>query len=444
MGITEYANICKTKYTNRESVIGEDRVWREILEGKRRGASAIDCTNNTLFNRCLMIRQEFVGKMRLHLYEETDKGKQEIIYNKKNERYRDVLRVIKVKPNPIQQVNEFNSALERDRILYGNSFAFIERREKREKGYTVAFPIQNIWHLSAKHVKIRYIGSPIMNNGYWYYIYTDPYSGKQYSIDKEYIAHFKLVSDGNLISPSIYDLLKTTITDANEAERFEGELIRNGLTAKLLLQYDPSLSTDSIKMIQEKMAEVGVNGLISKTRGFGYLPAGMNPVPINPSLVDSQFIELKKFKKLDIASMMGVTPTMINDYQNSKYATSEAEQNSFLQNTGMFTVKTYEDGLEDKIFTEQERLEGKTLEFNVDATLRLDAKTKSEIVNSLRTNGIYATNEARKLYNLYKIDSKVCDIPCVNGTYIPVTELGKQYGIDMKEREEEKRDGEND
>ena len=63
--------------------------------------------------------------------------------------------------------------------------------------------------------------------------------------------------------------------------------------------------------------------------------------------------------------------------------------------------------------------------FNEKAILRTDSKTQMENLAKAVNNGIYKPNEARDYLDLPA--EKGGDILMVNGNYIPITDVGKQY-----------------
>ena len=70
-------------------------------------------------------------------------------------------------------------------------------------------------------------------------------------------------------------------------------------------------------------------------------------------------------------------------------------------------------------------LEGYYYKFNEKVILRTDSKTQAEIMSKYVNNGIYTPNEARGHLDMHKIDG--ADKLIVNGNYIPIDIVGKQY-----------------
>ena len=92
-----------------------------------------------------------------------------------------------------------------------------------------------------------------------------------------------------------------------------------------------------------------------------------------------------------------------------------------------YHLKAYEEEINYKILTEQQLKDGYWYRFNEKAILRTDAKTQSDILTGYIQNGIYTPNEARDLLQLPFAEGGNQLI--VNGNFIPLTDVGKQYGI---------------
>ena len=151
----------------------------------------------------------------------------------------------------------------------------------------------------------------------------------------------------------------------------------------------------------------------------------MKLVPLDIKLTDSQFFELKKFNALQIAGALGIKPNQINDYEKSSYANSEMQQLSFYVDTMLFILKQYEEELNYKLLSKKEIEEGLFFKFNEKVILRTDSKTQIEALSKAVNNGIYTPNEAREY--LDKPSKEGGDKLVMNGNYIPITDVGKQY-----------------
>ena len=155
------------------------------------------------------------------------------------------------------------------------------------------------------------------------------------------------------------------------------------------------------------------------------VPIGLTLTPLNMSLTDAQFFELRKYSALQIAGAFGIKPNQINDYEKSSYANSETQQLAFLVDTMSYRLKNYEEEINGKVLLPSE-IEGQNFyKFNEKAILRTDSKTQMENLAKAVNNGIYTPNEAREYLDVPSEEGG--DRLMVNGNYIPITDVGKQY-----------------
>lgn len=156
------------------------------------------------------------------------------------------------------------------------------------------------------------------------------------------------------------------------------------------------------------------------------VPIGLTLTPLNMSMTDAQFFELRKYSALQIAGAFGIKPNQINNYEKSSYANSETQQLAFLVDTMSYRLKNYEEEINGKILLPYEIQNQYFYKFNEKAILRTDSKTQMENLAKAVNNGIYKPNEAREYLDLPAEEGG--DQLMVNGNYIPITDIGKQYG----------------
>ena len=149
------------------------------------------------------------------------------------------------------------------------------------------------------------------------------------------------------------------------------------------------------------------------------------PIPLNIKLADNQFIDVKKYSALQIASAFGIKPYQIGDYEKSSYSSAEAQQLSFYIDTMLYIIKQYEEEISYKLLDDEEETEGYHFKFNVAVILRADQKTQVETLSKGVSNFIYTPNEARAFLDLEAKEGG--DRLLGNGASIPVEYTGAQY-----------------
>lgn len=367
---------------------------------------------------CLKMLSETLGKMPIKLYQRTEKG---VLKAKIND---DVYKLLKVRPNPYMTPSIFWATVENNRNHYGNAYVYIRKEFNRQK-YGGNLKVKDLWIMPSDCVQPIIDDKGIFGNkdSLWY-IYTDKYSGEQYVFNSLEVLHFKTsFSFDGILGKPVREILKYTLEGSVESQNFINNLYKNGLTAKATLEY-----TGDLDKAKEDKLIAGIEKFANGSNNAGKIipiPLGMKITPLNIKLTDSQFYELKKYSALQIAGAFGIKPNQINNYEKSSYRNSEMQQISFYVDTELFILKQYEEELNFKLLSNYAIEQGFYYKFNEKVILRTDSKTQMDILSKGVNNGIYAPDEAREELDLPHKEGGEQLI--VNGNYIPLTEVGKQY-----------------
>lgn len=380
-----------------------------------------DALSEATYFACMKVLSEGVGKLPLKLQRYTDKnGVQQI-------RDHDLYNILATRPNPYMTSTTFWSTLEFNRNHDGNAYALISGAGSKMQLWILPSDKVSIWYDDAKLIdKIPDI----------YYIYT--VGGKRHVFSSEQVLHFKSSNtlDG-VTGISVRDQLAMTIEGNAKAQELVNKMYDSGFTAKAVLQYTGSLNDENVKKFVKgiesyakgKIENEGIENIIP-------IPLGATLTPLNVKLTDNQFIEVKQYSALQIASAFGIKPYQIGDYTKASYASAEAQQLSFYIDTLLYIIKQYEEELAYKLLSEKEIKEGYHFKFNIAVMLRADHKTQIETLSKAVNSFIYTPNEARNLLDKEDVDGG--DQLLGNGASIPIQYAGLQYVDSLDENEKGK------
>lgn len=198
---------------------------------------------------------------------------------------------------------------------------------------------------------------------------------------------------------------RVSLNTAIRANRYLNDLFANGLTNKLVVQLASDIQNEEALIeIQDKFNRMFTN----KGRVFT-VPAMYKVAPLNLSLADSQFAELKKLGKQEIAIAMGVPLSKLGIKQETAKS-NEQDNLDFLTDTLQIIFTKLEKEMNYKIFIKENREKFKIV-FNVGSMLRLDAKTQAEVITTYTKNGIYTLNYAKGLMGVPLLDEDVTVFP---------------------------------
>ena len=372
---------------------------------------------------CMKVLSEAIGKLPLKLLRYNENHGVETARN------HPLYYVLHDRPNPYMTASTFWSTVEYNRNHYGNAYVWI-------KG---AGADTTLWILPSSDVTVWYDDAKILaDQPDIYYLYSA--GGSNYRFGSEEILHFKSSNtlDG-IVGVSVSEQLEMTINGASKSQSMLNKLYDSGFTAKAVLNYTGSLNDANVKELVKmteaygkgKLRDEGIENIIP-------IPLGFNLTPLNLKLADSQFIEIKQYTALQIASAFGIKPYQIGDYTKSSYASAEAQQLSFYVDTLLYIIKQYEEELTYKLLSRDDVDKGYHFKFNVSVILRADLATQINTLSTGVANFIYTPNEARSMLDLEAKPGG--DKLLGNGSSIPVELTGSQY-TQKKETEENSKEG---
>lgn len=384
--------------------------WQNLAAWLGIADTSEDALSEATYFACMKVLSEAIGKLPLKLLKHTDRDG--VI----SARDHPLWRVVHDRPNPYMTSTVFWSTVEFNRNHYGNAYAWIEGAGNNTR----------LWILPSNDVEVWYDDARILADvPDIYYLYSGP--SKLYYFGSEEILHFKGSNTLNgLVGISVQDQLKTTIKAGVKSQQLLNDMYDSGFTAKAVLQYTGSLSDDNAKAFVKgienyakgKLKAEGIENIIP-------IPIGSTLTPLNVKLADNQFIEVKQYTALQIASAFGIKPYQIGDYTKSSYASAEAQQLSFYVDTLLYIVKQYEEEITYKLLSDQDIRDGLYFKFNIDVILRADFATKINTLSTAVNSFLMTPNEARGKLDLERKDGG--DRLLGNGASIPVEYTGSQY-----------------
>ncbi len=376
------------------------------ISDRTKGDALLEAT----YFSCMKVLSECMGKMPLKLMRHTEETG---TLSQRDHRY---FRVLLKRPNDYMNASTFWGMMELWRNHYGNAYAWIDERDP-------AHP--HLWAMHPDDVTVYFDDARILADvPDVYYRYT--HGGTNAVFSSAEVLHFKnfLTNDGVTGIPTRKQL-SNVIGGALQSQEMLNAMYRSGMTAKAVLQYTGGLNDKNVEALQEGIQKYARGDDDSGTAGIIPIPVGFTLTPLNIKLTDSQFLELRQYTALQIAAAFGIKPDQIGDYTKSSYSSSEAQQISFLVDTMLFIIKQYEEEIEEKILTDQERANGYTVKFNTRVLMRVDQFTQINAISTAVNNFTYMPNEGREFLDMSAVAEG--NQLLGNGSTIPLSLVGRQY-----------------
>lgn len=393
--------------TNKAS---KDHAMQQLIDFLGLAGTKEKALSEATYFACLKVLSESVGKLPLKLLQHKDNNG--VITARGHPFYK----VLHNRPNPYMTSTAFWSTIEQNRNHYGNAYALIKGAGSK----------MSLWILPSEEVEIWYDDDTILSDvPDIYYIYS--HGGKMYQFSSEQILHFKTSNTFDGIKGiAVREQLKMTIDGNIKAQKMLNSMYKSGFTAKAVVQYTSDLSDKNLEKFKNKIEKFAGSDLDDEeTKNIIPIPIGTTLTPLNIKLADNQFVDVKKYSALQIASAFGIKPNQIGDYEKSSYASAEAQQLSFYVDTLLYIIKQYEEELNYKLLPDEDIENGYYFKFNVAVILRADLKTQVDTLCQAISNFLYTPNEARALLDMESKEGG--DQLLGNGASIPVQLAGTQY-----------------
>lgn len=298
-------------------------------------------------------------------------------------------RLLGEQPNPEMAADEFWEFVATSLLLWGNAYVW-KRRDANGL-------VSELWPISPARVGV---GRADATGGGTVRCYWLDGTGRAFESD---ILHIRgLGMDANVgLSP--IQLARQTLGNQMSLEEFQGAFWRNGAFFSAALQHPNQLSEVAQKRLANQLAQM--SGAENAGSVFVF-EEGMTYVPLTMPLEDAQFLEQSKLTDLRVAQLFRVPPYMLGaeTAKSMTYSNSEMESLDFVK----WSLRRWLVRIERAVNRDTGIFPppGKRLacEFDVDALLRADTKSRYEAHQIAIGSRFKTINEVRVEESLPPVD----------------------------------------
>ena len=226
----------------------------------------------------------------------------------------------------------------------------------------------------------------------WYKI--TPERGTEYYLHNFYMIHVPFISTNGYSGVNPVSVLFNTLSYNDEIQTFSASQLKKGINAQVVLEAPANLGQkqkeDMINDFMETYKETAGNILL--------LESGVTAKSLSLSPVDSKLFEVEKISRSRVAMVYNIPPHLLGDYSDTSFSSQEQQMLEFLMLTMLPIVTAYEQELNRKLLTREERRRGLHFVFDMNAILRADASTRADVHQKAIRGGWETPNEARADY----------------------------------------------
>lgn len=340
-----------------------------------------------------------LATMPVHLYRGTERQTQDM---------RDVM--MSLRPNARMSAYTFKRAMEVHRNVEGRCYA-VKRFDTagRLRALEVVDP-QRVTALIEQE-----------SGELWYRI--APETGAEEYLHNWYVIAMHHTSTNGLDSIRVADVLAGTITYANDVRTFSMEALKSVNRAIVLSYPEPLAGERRARSVAETLAIYRQNGgkIIA-------LDAGVTANMLGGNTIEPETFDVEQVTRARVATVYGIPPHMLGVWSDAG-GTSEQQNIEFLTMTMLPVVTQWQEELDYKLLTPEERAQGYAFRFDPEAYLRADGQTLANVRQSQIRCGSRTINEIRAADYLPGVPGG--DVPFVSKDLAPVELVARGGTIDL-------------
>lgn len=332
---------------------------------------------------CVRVLSESIGQLPVHVFKRESDG------DRVHTMDHPISAIVSRQPSPIYTPFSFYSTMASNCLLWGNSYAVIERNGAMRPTRL------DIIHPS--------LVTPMFddNNNVFYEVRSD---GLEKSPAKRYdakeIIHFRGFSYDGINGISPIALHKDSIGLGMAAVEYGASFFGNGASLSGVLEHPSKLSKEASERL--------INSWNSKYQGSAQagktavLEEGLKYKAISMPPDQAQFIATRKFSVEDVARIFRVPQHMIQNLDNATYSNIEQQSIDYVVHSLTPWLVQMEQEMNQKLFRENERVDH-YVKFNTNGLLRGDQKSRGDYYQTLWNIGAISIDEIRGFEDMNKL-----------------------------------------
>jgi HK97 family phage portal protein len=328
--------------------------------------------------------------------------------------------VLAFQPNNNMTAMGFYETMQEHILLSGNAYAYKIRTGNRVTGLQL---------LNWKNMTVE-----LDNTGNIIYKFED--GAQKYTWKQDEIFHIPGLGSDGIVGKSPIAMCMDAVGLGLAAEEFANMFYSNGANVGGIITMPGSIKDKEGLRTEIKNKYEG----LGKAHKLMVLEEGMSFQKMIMPLNEAQFIDTRKFQKIEIASIYRMPPKMIQDHEKSTYSNNEQQELDYVKHTIMPWVKRWEQSIDTRLLTREERRQGYYTRFNFDELLRGDAKTRADVNHIRRQDGIISGNEWRAMDDMNPRPEPEADALIINGNMREIGVVHEPVGKTLPERGEDNKD----
>jgi HK97 family phage portal protein len=379
------------------AALQSDAGWVAYLAGLGYAVSTDTALQISAVFRCVDIISKTIAALPLHLFKNTDKGKEKATDHR-------VYPLVYALPNHQTTSYEFWQMYVANLLMTRGAFAKIERDRK---GYITA-----LWNIPTVRVSGVYIndvnGEPFID--------VQLGEGRTERLREGEFLHTPGFLFNDRTTPNDPMALAAEVLGLTSAVASYAKQAVNGVSPGGFIEYPAGLSDKAYARFK---ADFEANYKGAQNAGkFLFLEEGGKAAMFERDMEKMQVLESRKWAVTEVCRIFGVPAHLCMDMEHATFSNIEQQSLEYVRDCINPMSVRLEQSMYRDLLTETER-SAYYFKFNTNALLRGDTQTRASYYNTMRQTGVMSANEVRRLEDFdEKPEESGADDLHVNGNMI--------------------------
>ncbi|KLU14899.1 MULTISPECIES: phage portal protein [Xenorhabdus] len=328
---------------------------------------------------CIYVLSSSVAQMPLHVMRKTGQSV-EMAHD------HPVFYLVHDEPNNWQTSYKWRELKQRHILGWGNGYTWVKRNRKGEvTGIDACMP----WETT------------LLNTGgrYTYGVYN---SEGNFAVSPDDMIHIRALGNNQKMGLSPILQHAETIGMGMSGQKYTSTFFGGNARPAGIVSVKGEMNDKGWERLKAMWRKASA-ALRSEENKTLLLPAELDYKALTVSPVDAQLIDMLKLNRSMIAGIFNVPAHMINDLEKATYSNISEQAIQFTRHTIMPWVANWEQELNRRLFTRQERMAGFYVRFNLAGLLRGTPKERADFYHFAITDGWMSRNEARAFEDMNPI-----------------------------------------
>lgn len=331
------------------------------------------------FSRGVTMIAKTISSLPIHLFYKDSNGNLEKVDN------HPYLSLIKDYPNPYMTGETLRQTAQNHLLVYGNCYIKIARNNAGRPA--------ELYLIHPNNIQLE-IDS---NTGNPVYKHNSSTGQKTYHHNQ--IIHIKGSSFDGLAGANPLRRYGRTFGIILAAETYGLKVFENGAATNYFITIPESYELLNEEQLSELSRSWASNySGINNAGKVGVLPPGLDVKSFKVSADELQLLQTRQFHIAEIARILNIQAHLVGDMSNATFSNIEHQSIEYLQHTINPWLVAWEQTLNNYLLGPS--MSGYFFQFNRDAVLRTDTKSRYEAHSIALNNGILSIDEVRAIENL--------------------------------------------